>query len=183
MNRVEIHENKSKLWLLFILLALIEVSFLIPIALYFLGPAGSIDLTLFLLSIAIVLTVGWALSKCLARILCKSPYLIFEREFITIFPVPQQPMKILIRDIDGVIPYVLQNQRYIGVLLKNEEERLENVSPRVKRIAKISKSAGFPAFNIHLNYIAREDLQAVMERFEAIGMPLGEETAKSRSQF
>ncbi|WP_338778515.1 STM3941 family protein [Metabacillus sp. FJAT-52054] len=182
MNRVEIHENKTKLWLLFILMAVIEAGFLIPIGIYFLGPEGSIDLTMLLLSAAVVLIVGWAISKCLARIQSKSPYLIFEREFITIFPLPQQPMKILIRDIDGVIPYVLQNQKYIGIVLRNEEERLENVSPRVKRMAHISKSAGFPAFNIHLNYIAREDLPTVMERFEAIGLPLGVEMEERRSQ-
>ncbi|AZB44487.1 hypothetical protein CEF21_20540 [Bacillus sp. FJAT-42376] len=182
MERLEIHENKTKLWLLFTFLAVIEAAFLIPIILYFLD-ANSIDLFMLLLSIAVAGITAWALSKCLSRITSKTPYLIFEREFITIFPFPQEPVKILIREIDGVIPYILQNQRYIGIVLKNEDERLETVSPRVKRIAKISKSTGFPAFNIHLNYISKQDLPAAIERFEAIGMPLGDESAKSRSQI
>ncbi|MGD7006867.1 STM3941 family protein [Metabacillus sp. 84] len=176
MNRLEIYENKKKLWLFFSLMVILAIGFMIPIVFYAMDQS-SIELYIVILSIFVVAAVVWGSVKVISRINAKLPYLIFDEESITISPYPQQHLRFSLADIDGVIPYSINGQNFIGIVLKNEEKQLEKIPPNLKRAVKINKSTGFPAFNIHLNYISRQDLPAVVERFERIGLPLGLETA------
>ncbi|MTH53738.1 hypothetical protein GKZ89_10010 [Bacillus mangrovi] len=179
MNRLEIYENKTKLWMLMGLIALVGIGFLIPIVLYLTG-SNEISLFFFLLSIAIEGLLIWVASKWAARIRTKSPCLIVEEDSITIFPNPGNGINLLKTEIDGAIPYSINGQKFIGLALRNEEEKLEELPPAVKRTVSLNKKTGFPIFNVHLNYISNKDLQAVLQQFEAIGLPLGTEPKNQR---
>ncbi|MCD7034182.1 hypothetical protein LRR81_08045 [Metabacillus sp. GX 13764] len=176
MKRLEIYENKTKLGMLLGLTILIAIGFLIPVILYAVDPE-SIGLTFFILSLVVVALTIWAMTKAVARIKSKNPYLIFENDAITIYPAPNFPQKLSHSEIDGVVPYQLNGQKFIGIVLKNEDEHLEKMPPKIRRTAKFSRKSGFPALNVQVNYLKKSDLPAVLEQFEAIGLPLQLEIA------
>lgn len=54
-------------------------------------------------------------------------------------------------EIDGMFPYEIHKNAFLGIILKNEEKYMESLPKNKQRLAKINMKTGFPAFNIGLS--------------------------------
>jgi hypothetical protein len=54
-------------------------------------------------------------------------------------------------EIDGMFPYQVHNNAFLGIILKDEEKYMESLPKNNQRLAKINIKTGFPAFNIGLS--------------------------------
>lgn len=54
-------------------------------------------------------------------------------------------------EIDGMLPYEVHNNAFLGIILKHEEKYMESLPKNKQRLAKINIKTGFPAFNIGLS--------------------------------
>ncbi len=141
----------------------VEVMFLF-IAIYaFLSEGPSFIVGLLFGALAFVVLI--ALWKFIQKMITRKPAIILEQEYITIINNPKYPVKIALEDVYGVLPYAIQGQRYLGIVMEDdvEDRYIASIPSKGKRLYRVNKRAGFIPFNIHLNLL-KIDGEVLLEK-------------------
>lgn len=179
MGKYYIYESKLKVVGLFFLILVIEAMFL-----FFVMYAFSSEEPNFIVGFlfgALALVVLIALWKVIQKMIARKPAVILESEYITIINNPKYPVKISFGDVYGVLPYTIQGQRYLGIVMEDdvEEQYISSIPSKGQRLYRVNKRAGFIPFNIHMNLlkIDGEALIAKLEEYD-ISFLIPEDEAK-----
>jgi hypothetical protein len=104
---------------------------------------------LIIFSMFAVLLFGCAL--LFARMIFdNSPLVSFSTEGLEVNG-PGSPGLIVWEDFEGIFPYEVHGNAFLGVIVKDEEKYIERLPARKKRLVKINQGTGFPPFNISMN--------------------------------
>ncbi|PFK46212.1 hypothetical protein COI93_05310 [Bacillus cereus] len=153
MKKYEIYESKRKVVGLFFLTLIVEAMFLF-IAIYAFSSEGP-SFIVGLLFGALAFVVFIVLWKVIKKLTTRKPAIILKAESITIINNPKYPVKIALEDIYGVLPYAIQGQRYLGIVMEDdvEDRYIASIPSKGQRLYRVNKRAGFMPFNIHLNLL------------------------------
>jgi hypothetical protein len=79
-------------------------------------------------------------------------------------------------EIDGMFPYEIHNNAFLGIILKNEEKYMESLPKNKQRLAKINIKTGFPAFNIGISNLKHK--KELVELLDEMKIPFYVESRK-----
>ncbi|EEL50157.1 hypothetical protein bcere0022_25620 [Bacillus cereus Rock3-44] len=153
VKKYEIYESKIKVVGLFLLTLAVELLFLFIVMSVFSSEEPNFIVGCLFGALAfVVLIVLW---KVIKKLTTRKPAIILEAESITIINNPKYPVKIALEDIYGVLPYAIQGQRYLGIVMEDdvEDRYIASIPSKGQRLYRVNKRAGFMPFNIHLNLL------------------------------
>ncbi|GAA0327422.1 hypothetical protein GCM10008967_17410 [Bacillus carboniphilus] len=160
VNEVHFYESKGKL----VFLALMSIVF-IGLLLYFSFLTFAEQDYL----VGVLLLLGAAFfGLCLAmigkKLFSKNPYLILNKQYLTIFVLPNSPVQIRWEDINDYIFYEIQRNKFIGLSLDNEEGYSKLMPEKMKRLSRINVKMGYPQYNIVFGNL--KEKQRLLEELE-----------------
>ncbi|WP_410983084.1 STM3941 family protein [Bacillus cereus] len=163
MRKYDIYESKRKVVGLFLLALFVELLFLIIVMSTLSSQEPNFIVGFLFGALAfVVLIVLW---KVIKKMITRKPAIILEPEYITIINNPKYPVKIALEDVYGVLPYAIQGQRYLGIVMEDdvEDRYIASIPSKGKRLYRVNKRAGFIPFNIHLNLL-KIDGEVLLEK-------------------
>ena len=165
MEKYYVYESKVKVVGVLLLILAVEAMFLFIVTLAFLLEELNFIIGILFAVLALVVLV--ALWKTIQKIIMRKPAVILEMEYITIINNPKYPVKIALKDIFGLLPYGIQGQRFLGIVMEEEiEDRyIASIPVKGQRLYRVNKRAGYIPFNIHLNLL-KIDGEVLFEKLQ-----------------
>ncbi len=109
----------------------------------------------FTILVLIFLLFAWCTIFIGKKLVNSEPAVTVSPHGLTIYM--SEPIDIKWSDIEGFVPYVYQRNRFLGVVLTNENEYIDNLQPTGRRLAKLNQKLNFPAFNVSMNLLKEEE--------------------------
>ncbi|MDZ5474412.1 STM3941 family protein [Bacillus sp. 31A1R] len=155
--------SKIKMVGVFILMILLTLAVAVMMVSMVVSEEG-IPIVTFLFLGLIFLLFAWCTYFIGKKLFSDEPNVTVSPKGITLYGT-QNPGFIEWDDIDGFFPYLYQRNRLLGVILKDEEKYIDNLSSTGKRLARMNQKMGFPSFNISMNLLKEEKafLEALAE--------------------
>ncbi|MDM5188353.1 STM3941 family protein [Bacillus sp. DX4.1] len=167
MEKYYIYESKVKVIGFFFFIVAVEVLLLLFV-MYAFSSEEPYYISGSIVGVGTLITLA-AFWKIFKKIINRKPAVILESEYITINNDSKNPVKIALKDVNGILPYKVHRYWYLGILMDDnvEEQYIASIPSKGQRMYRINKRTGFIPFNIQmlLLRIDRETLLAKLEEY------------------
>jgi len=85
------------------------------------------------------------------------PYVTITNEHLAIRILPNEKVEIRWDDITDYLFYKINGNTYIGLILADEEKYAGTMSPKMRRLSRMSQKMGYPMFNITFRHIIEKE--------------------------
>ncbi|MCA0174000.1 STM3941 family protein [Bacillus sp. RAR_GA_16] len=92
------------------------------------------------------------------KLITGEPHVVMTPEFLQLYVVPSEKINFRWEDIEGCIPYQIQNNTFIGLVLEDEERYASYMPKKVAKLSRMSVRMGYPQYNIVFSHLKEKEL-------------------------
>ncbi|WP_226659007.1 STM3941 family protein [Pseudalkalibacillus hwajinpoensis] len=98
------------------------------------------------------------LSMHAKKFLTGEPHVVITPEYLQLYVLPAEKINFPWEDIEGYIPYRIESNSFIGLVLKNEERYAKLMPKKMKKLSRMSVRMGYPQYNIVFSHLKEKQL-------------------------
>lgn len=121
----------------------------------------------FLMTVCLSLTLLmiWVTFKNAQKLTGDNPYVTTGKDYLTLYVTPNEKVDIQWTDIIDYVFYEIQGNKFIGLVLLDEEKYAHEMSDSMRRMTRLNMKMGYPMLNITFRHIIeKEQLTKELDR-------------------
>ncbi|MBM7648675.1 hypothetical protein JOC78_001621 [Bacillus ectoiniformans] len=150
---MDFYESKTKLGLL----AILSLAFvLLPIYIAYEMFQENSPLIGFL-TVLFAIFMGWVTYLLIKKTMNTNPYVTVTDSALILYVLPDHPVHVDWHDIQDYIFYEIHNNKFIGLVLSDEEKYSQLMPKKLKKLSQMNVKMGYPMYNITWGHLKEKD--------------------------
>lgn len=123
----------------------------------------------FLMTVCLSLTLLmiWVTFKNAQKLTGDNPYVTTGKDYLTLYVTPNEKVDIQWTDIIDYVFYEIQGNKFIGLVLQDEEKYAHEMSDSMRRMTRLNMKMGYPMLNITFLF-GKNSLHSVYKKISAL---------------
>ncbi len=92
------------------------------------------------------------------KLMTGEPHVVMTPESLQLYVVPSEKITFPWEDIEGCLPYQIESNTFIGLVLKDEERYASLMPKKVAKLSRMSVKMGYPRYNIVFSHLKEKEL-------------------------